>query len=51
MLAVINRDHARLKLVITFGVLTSSTVQVLAPAYVTHATVLGIVINIIWIWF
>lgn len=46
-----NREHARLKLIITFGIVSSSTVQVIAPAYVAHATVLGIVINLIWIWF
>lgn len=51
MLPKPNREHQRLKLVITFGIVSTSTLQLIAPAYITHITVLGIVVNLIWVWF
>lgn len=46
----INRDHARAKLVVTFGVVGSSTLAVAAPSMSFHAVLIGIFANLVWIW-
>ncbi len=39
-----------IKLFITFGCITSSVLYLIHPHMQTHATILAVATNIIWVW-
>jgi hypothetical protein len=46
----IKKDHAKQKILISGGIITSSTLSVAAPHLTTSAVIIGIFANMIWLW-